>query len=165
MPPTEDIISFVRHETGDDALAELFAQALKVHLGNPDELKGYAALFPRNGIGVAQGSSLSAFAGNVLLFDMDQELNAMPVTCIRYIDDLLMVSTSKDALAAAVTYAGSTLSRFNFSLYTSADGPEKAAAGECANAIDFLGCTIQPKRCSPSAPERVNDFETSWFRV
>lgn len=148
--PTDKVVDFVRSETGDEAFVELFAKALEVHLGNEDELLGYAHLFPSGGIGVAQGSSLSAFAGNVLLYDMDQKLNTMGVTAVRYIDDILMVSPDLGSIDAAKAYAEKTLTGFGFGLYTPADGDEKAAQGECSKSFNFLGCTLQPKRCVPS---------------
>lgn len=149
--PTEKVVDFVRRETGDEAFVELFGKALEVHLGNEDELVGYTHLFPKGGIGVAQGSSLSAFAGNVLLYDMDQKLNTMGVTAVRYIDDILMVGADLSTIDAAKAYAEKTLTDFGFGLYTPANGPEKAAQGECSKSINFLGCTLQPKRCVPSA--------------
>ena len=149
--PTEKVVDFVRRETGDEAFVELFGKALEVHLGDEDELVGYTHLFPKGGIGVAQGSSLSAFAGNVLLYDMDQKLNTMGVTAVRYIDDILMVGADLSTIDAAKAYAEKTLTDFGFGLYTPADGPEKAAQGECSKSINFLGCTLQPKRCVPSA--------------
>lgn len=149
--PTDKVVDFVRNETGDEPFVELFTKALEVHLGNEDELVGYAHLFPRGGIGVAQGSSLSAFAGNVLLYDMDHTLNTMGVTAVRYIDDILMVGADPTAIDAAKAYAERTLTDFGFGLYTPADGPDKAAQGKCSKSINFLGCTLQPKRCVPSA--------------
>ncbi|MDD9731054.1 reverse transcriptase domain-containing protein [Mameliella sp. AT18] len=149
--PTDKVVDFVLRETGDEAFIELFAKALEVHLANEDELVGYAHLFPKGGIGVAQGSSLSAFAGNVLLYEMDQKLNTMGVTAVRYIDDILMVGADLSSIDAAKAYAEKTLTDFGFGLYTPADGPEKAAQGECSKSINFLGCTLQPKRCVPSA--------------
>jgi RNA-directed DNA polymerase len=150
--PTAGVVDFVRSETGDDALADLFSRGLEVHLANKDELKGYADLFPQGGIGVAQGSSLSAFAGNSLLYDLDHELNDMGVVAIRYIDDILIVSNNEAALNAAVDHAEKTLTLFGFGLYEPNKGSYKAARGECGNqVINFLGCSIQPKRCVPSA--------------
>ena len=149
--PTERVVEFVRNETGDDELSELFREALKVHLGNAEELVGYTHLFPKGGIGVAQGSSLSAFAGNVLLFDLDQQLNEMNVTSVRYIDDLLIVAKREADLDAAVRHAECTLANLKFGLYAPAEGSDKAARGECCNAFDYLGCTIQPSRCVPSS--------------
>ncbi|QGZ35671.1 reverse transcriptase domain-containing protein [Stappia indica] len=149
--PTDKVVSFVQRETGDEAFVALFSKALEVHLGNEDELVGYTHLFPKGGIGVAQGSSLSAFAGNVLLYDMDQKLNTMGVTAVRYIDDILMVGADQASIDAAKTHAEKTLTDFGFGLYNPADGPDKAAQGECSKSINFLGCTLQPKRCVPSA--------------
>lgn len=147
---TAPIVDFVRRETGDDALADLFERALDVHLANEDELKGYAKLFPKGGIGVAQGSSLSAFAGNVLLYDLDHELNAMNVTAVRYIDDILVVAGQEADLDAAVAHAKARLVGLGFDLYAPAAGSDKAAKGLCRDAMNFLGCTIQPNRCVPS---------------
>ncbi len=99
---------------------------------------------------MAQGSSLSAFAGNVLLYDLDHQLNAMGVTAVRYVDDILMVATDEKLLDAAIQHASDTHS-FGFGLYAPVAGSEKAARGECSNSINFLGCTVQPKRCVPSS--------------
>jgi RNA-directed DNA polymerase len=149
--PTERVVDFIRAETKEGAFVDLFARGLAVHLANPDELQGYAALFPQGGIGVAQGSSLSAFAGNVLLYDMDHQLNALGVTAVRYIDDVLMVAADEESLELAIKYAEKTLSSFGFGLYSPENGSDKAARGECKNSINFLGCCVQPNRCVPSA--------------
>jgi hypothetical protein len=149
--PTSDVVAFVRQETKDDLFADLFAKALEVHLANKDELSTYASLFPAGGIGVAQGASLSAFAGNVLLFDFDHELNlGNGVVAVRYIDDILMVSSSAQELDQAIILAETRLRKFGFALYSPTKGSDKAAKGRCADSFNFLGCTIQPNRCVTS---------------
>ena len=148
--PTQRIVDFVREETKDQPLAEIFARGLEVHLKNEDELLSYASLFPSNGIGVAQGSSLSAFAGNVLLYEFDHELNQRPVTAVRYIDDLVIVASSESALREAIDFSKKRLKALGFSLYDPRPSFDKAAKGRCADAFNFLGCTIQPNRCVPS---------------
>lgn len=149
--PVDPVINFVRNETRDNALADLFAAGLEVHLENPEELKGYVDLFPSNGRGVAQGSSLSAFAGNVLLFDMDHKINKLDVTAVRYIDDIMIVSDTESELSKAIDLAKSHLGGHNFELYPPSKDSDKAAIGECAQSFGFLGCTLQPNRCVPSA--------------
>lgn len=148
--PTNKIVDAIRLETQDDELSDLFARGLKVDLSNKDELLTYARLFPSNGIGVAQGSSLSAFAGNVLLYDLDHKLNDMNVTAVRYIDDVVMISNSHEHLAEAVRFCKSQLMAFGFSLYEPVAGSDKAAQGRCSESFNFLGCTLQPERCVPS---------------
>lgn len=148
--PTEKVVKKIRDETSDSRLCDLLSAALKVELDNEDELKSYSKLFPRGGIGVAQGGSLSAFAGNVLLYDFDLALNSLEVTGVRYIDDILIVSPSKSQLDNAVEFTKSELSQFGFSLYPPDKSKGKADEGRCADSFNFLGCTIQPKRCVPS---------------
>ena len=87
---------------------------------------------------------------------MDHTLNTMGVTAVRYIDDILMVSADLESIDAAKAHAEKTLADFGFGLYTPADGPDKAAQGECSKSINFLGCTLQPKRCVPSAKSIEN---------
>ncbi len=152
--PTQLIVDRVLHETNDADLTDLFAKGLEVNLANKDELMTYARIFPSGGIGVAQGSSLSAFAGNVLLYELDHELNELGVTAVRYIDDLVILSDDEDKLNNAITYAKKGLKRFDFSLYEPSPGSDKASAGSCSNSFKFLGCTLQPNRCVPSKQSR-----------
>lgn len=148
--PVEKVVRIVLEETKDKKLADLFRDGLQVHLSNKEELAGYAKLFPANGIGVAQGSSLSAFAGNVLLYDHDHELNSMGVTAIRYIDDIIILGDTQAALDASISHCKNRLSEFRFSLYRPAPGSDKASQGTCKSGINFLGCELRPKKCSPS---------------
>ncbi|MGF0540386.1 reverse transcriptase domain-containing protein [Agrobacterium sp. ES01] len=152
--PTAGIVTKVRSETGDEKLAALFAKGLEVNLANEDELFSYSKLFPSNGTGVAQGSSLSAFAGNVLLFDFDHQLNDMGVTAVRYIDDLLIVSSSETSLDDAISFSEKYLASFGFSLYPAVAGSDKAARGKCKTGFNFLGCMVQTNRCVPSSASR-----------
>ena len=159
--PTNDVVACVREETSDEKLAALFEEALKVQLSNPDDLAGYARLFPSGGIGVAQGSSLSAFAGNVLLFDYDHELNRMDVSAVRYIDDIFILSESERALNQAIEYSEKHLSAYGFSLYKPVAGSDKASRGLCRDSFNFLGCTIQPNRCVPSVASVQKTLDNS----
>ncbi|QDC08906.1 hypothetical protein FHY55_06465 [Oceanicola sp. D3] len=151
--PQEPVVEFVRNETGDDELADLFANGLDVQLANADQLDGYADLFPSNGRGVAQGSSLSAFAGNVLLYEMDHEINSLDVgvTAVRYIDDIMIVADTQERLNASVSLAKLKLGGMGFELYEPTESADKAETGKCSDGFGFLGCTLHPKSCSPSS--------------
>lgn len=148
--PTNAVVKLVREYTNDDDFVALFEHSLALRLHNGEELKRYASLFPQNGIGVAQGSSLSAFAGNLLLYDLDHQLNQMGVTAVRYVDDILIVAKNEQLLEQAIVHAGAALESFGFGLYIPTEGSDKANKGRCSDAINFLGCTIQPNRCVPS---------------
>ena len=148
--PTDPVVQAVLAETKDREFSDLFSKALEVNLANVAELGTYRSIFPSNGKGVAQGSSLSAFAGNLLLYDFDHELNAMGVTAIRYIDDLFIVAKDDAALDTAIAFARQRLGDLGFELYDETKDPEKAARGSCSASFDLLGCAVQPGRCVPS---------------
>ena len=165
--PTKDVIEVIRTETQDNQLTDLFAAALEVNLANEQELQTYARLFPKDGKGVAQGSSLSAFAGNVLLYDFDHELNGMGVAAVRYIDDIFILGDDPTKLAVAVEFASDFFKRLSMSLYPPVPSSDKAASGLCRDAFNFLGCTIQPRRCVPSSAsitKMLSDVRDSFSR-
>lgn len=149
--PVANVVEIVMRETGDRDFCNLFDKALRIELANPDELKTYANLFPKDGRGVAQGGSLSAFSGNALLYDFDHALNTKGITSVRYIDDIIILANEKERLGAAVEFAKRELHKFGFSLYSPDKKLGKADEGLCANSFNFLGCTIQPNRCVPSS--------------
>lgn len=155
--PVRAVVEKVREATADEDLVRLFEKALEVQLKNKDELGSYSRLFPSDGRGVAQGSSLSAFAGNILLFDLDKAINSLGVYAVRYIDDIVILAETETELNAAIDFTKSALKKYGFSLYEPVPGSEKASHGACTKAFDFLGCTIQPNRCVPSRVS-VNSF-------
>ena len=55
----------------------------------------FLSLFPNETIGVAQGSALSALAGNIALREFDAEMNSRGLVCVRYIDDFMLLGGSK----------------------------------------------------------------------
>lgn len=153
--PTQTVIDRIHTETGDTKLANLISNALHISLANADELGPDKELFPTKGIGVAQGSPLSAFASNVLLCDFDTELNSKCVTTIRYVDDILILAEDENQLSEAVELAQLRLQRMNLELYAPKIATkEKADTGLCTDGIMFLGCFLQPKRCIPHRNSR-----------
>ncbi len=81
----------------DRDFLDLFEDCIKVELSNLAKLGSGAARFPREDLGVAQGSSLSPLMGNILLHEFDQRMNEGGCRCIRYIDDILILGpTAKD---------------------------------------------------------------------
>jgi RNA-directed DNA polymerase len=79
----------------DHDFLALFDECLRVELSNLSELGAGADRFPREDLGVAQGSSLSPLMGNILLYDFDRKMNEGNCRCIRYIDDILILGPSQ----------------------------------------------------------------------
>ncbi len=150
------VINFVRAQTKDNKLAHIFAAGLNVELGNKEKLAEYFDLFPQDGVGVAQGSSLSAFAGNVLLYELDQELNSKGVRAYRYIDDLIIFGKDNTSVQQARSFAIQWLKKKGMSLYDPAKEPNKAEEGHIRNGFTYLGCRVTHNQVEPSASSRQN---------
>jgi hypothetical protein len=91
--PVAQVVSFLRDSISDDAFCRLFADALATNLCNREELeeRNHFTLFPDSEIGVAQGSALSALAGNIVLQEFDEAMNGRGIVCVRYIDDFILL--------------------------------------------------------------------------
>ncbi len=149
--PTSFVANYVRENTQDHRFSEIFEAALSFELQNKDELKEYARLFPHDGIGVAQGSSLSAFAGNIFLYDFDRQINSHGVRMFRYIDDVIILAKDAQALGTAVRMSNAILREYEMKLYDPKASPDKASSGLTSNGFEFLGCSIRGARVSPSS--------------
>ncbi|WP_215228056.1 reverse transcriptase domain-containing protein [Erythrobacter sp. 3-20A1M] len=148
----EDVIAFLRRDGLDEPFVQLVAKALAVELKNadqlaPDDLK----LFPTGRDGVAQGCPLSALAGNIVLEQFDREMNGRGITCIRYIDDFLLIGRSQSSVLKALASASKILRGLGMDIYNPAHDPGKAFAGVVGEPHSFLGYDLIPGEYPPSA--------------
>lgn len=155
MIPHSKVIDFIRNETNDDLIADLFSKAIKVEIANKDELGKYLDLFPHSGVGFAQGSSLSAFAGNILLNDFDVLMNSDKVKMLRYVDDLIIMGRSNEDVQKAKSLAKSHLRQFGMELYPPGKDKKKADEGHIRNGLMHLGCIINNGQVEPDKDARV----------
>ena len=123
--PRREIGEFLSKYVGDREFLDLFEAATTTELANEAELgeKG-AALFPLGMHGVAQGNPLSPLMGNILLRDFDRELNKDRITCLRYIDDFLLMGSTESAVASAFRRATELLRQFGMKTIRSSS-PER----------------------------------------
>ena len=148
--PKQEIVDFVCGQTGDRLFATLLSQALATELDNAEEIKHLLYLFPLDDVGVPQGSSLSAFAGNVVLRDFDKRLNGGNITTVRYIDDFVILGPSERAVRACFSSAVTILSDLGMTAYDPNEDSEKARVGRVTDDFDFLGCSVRTNGISPS---------------
>lgn len=154
--PKSRIIQFVQDQTTDKEFVTLFEQAMMTELANVDEVKEYLYLFPLEDVGIPQGSSLSAFAGNVVLRDFDAQLNGRNITTIRYIDDFVVLGPSEKAVKKAFCSAVSVLGDLGMTAYRPEENPEKSRLGAIIDGFDFLGCSVRINGVAPSRKSRQN---------
>ncbi|MGC2087545.1 MAG: reverse transcriptase domain-containing protein [Bradyrhizobium sp.] len=155
--PLEQINNFVRKAVQEDAFCNLFSQALETNLANKEELeeRKHFTLFPTNDIGVAQGSALSALAGNIILHTFDVEMNGRGIVCVRYIDDFILLGTSEKNVAAAFRSAQMRLSQLGMSAYDIDDEKArrsgKVDSGNIHDGTNVLGYRISAGSLQPSS--------------
>lgn len=140
-----EVVNFIRAQTSDDEFVDLFARALRVELANANELDPEdLQMFPTDGVGVAQGCPLSALSGNVVLREFDRELNGRGITCVRYIDDFVLLGKKKQSVKAALKAASTHLAKMGMSIYDPTERPDKAFFGHIREGFEFLGYQIIP---------------------
>ena len=128
--PKSAVLAKVRTVVDDDEFFELVGEAMNTELGNLESLLAdERALFPLTDIGVAQGSSLSPLAGNILLSDFDIAMNQRDIVCLRYIDDFIILGPTQKAVNAAFKRALKLLSVHGLEAYDPHMTPEKAETG------------------------------------
>jgi hypothetical protein len=148
------VVQLVREQTMDDRFVTLLGAAMTVELQNPEEVKEFLDLFPTNDVGVPQGSSLSAFAGNVVLNQFDQQFNAQNIVTIRYIDDFVILGPSGRHVRAAFRSAQKLLKCLGMTAYGPDENSAKATTGEIQEGFEFLGCIIKGSSIGPSRGAR-----------
>lgn len=107
-------------------------------------------MFPSDEVGVPQGSSLSAFAGNIVLRDFDRKLNGRGISTIRYIDDFVILGPNERYVRKAFEQGCMILSSLQMTAYAPWENSEKATMGKIEDGIDFLGCHLNAQGVMPS---------------
>jgi len=152
----DQVCNFIYEQTKDNEIQKIFRDGLNIELGNKDDLAKYFDLFPRDGVGVPQGSSLSAFSGNVLLYEFDRMLNTDATRAYRYIDDVIILGRDEASVDQARSQAIKWLKNKGMSLYTPVKGSDKAEEGKVESSFTYLGCKIMPNHVAPCKPSMMN---------
>ena len=154
--PIADVVNFIRSSTSDEAFCCLFEQALATNLANKAELeeRKHFTLFPSVDIGVAQGSALSALAGNIVLREFDEAMNGRGIVCVRYIDDFILLGESRAKVVTAFKSAQDRLRALGMTCYDVSDPiavrDGKVDEGNIHDGTDVLGYRISARSLQPS---------------
>ena len=108
-----------------------------------EELGENRKLFPLHEIGVAQGSCLSPLIGNIVLAEFDEALNTNDISCIRYIDDFIILASCEKDLNGCFRKAQRILGKLGMEAYEPQSDSGKCELGPTTNNFAFLGCDIR----------------------
>lgn len=150
--PKPKVIEIVGQAVVDDEFTAFLKAAINVELSNLAKLRQYAHRFPTGEIGVAQGSSLSPFLGNIVLADFDQRMNAGDCRCIRYIDDFIILAPTAKAAAARLRMARDILGTLGMEC---APGKTWEKPISVAGQIEFLGIELHNGLIRPASGARA----------
>jgi len=150
------ILELLRPHLNCEATLKLFEEAIKTDLANIDDLrrKGLAEIFPIGIEGVAQGSPLSPLIANIYLADFDLEMNSDGITCLRYIDDFLLLGATLSDVDKAFNRSLKVLRKIGLEAYDPRTDKAKASRGATQKGFDFLGCNVSPGLVQPSEATR-----------
>lgn len=154
--PRENVFEFLSEANVEPDFVELVKRALIVELANQDRLSAAdRKLFPTGSDGVAQGCPLSALAGNIVLRDFDAKMNGRGITCIRYIDDFILVGPDERAATKAMESAATMLAAYGMTIYDPLRAPTKAFRGIVGAPHEFLGHKLIPGSYPPADGARA----------
>ncbi len=149
--PKADVLAFLSREIFDEKFIGLIERALTIELRNAADLsEDDLALFPLGPGGVAQGSPLSALAGNIVLRDFDHEMNQRGLICIRYIDDFVLLGKKFSNVRKGMDAAGQLLRQLGMDIYDPSNDSSKAFIGPIDGSQTFLGYKLEPSSYPPS---------------
>ena len=152
--PRETVLGILSKVIDDEKFIRVLGQALTLELNNRSSLGANDVLFPLREIGVPQGNSLSAFAGNVLLHEFDEKLNTDTFSCLRYVDDFVILAKSEKYARKCLEHAIEILKGFGLTAYDPKYELEKAEAGWTNQGFDLLGCKVHQTIINPSLKNR-----------
>lgn len=145
------VIDFLRAQGAEPEFVQLVENALTVELSNAGKLsEDDRRLFPTGTDSVAQGCPLSALAGNIVLEDFDGQMNRRDITCIRYIDDFIVIGKTKSAVEKAMVAAKAFLAELKMDIYHPVESPTKAFIGPIGEPHVFLRYKLIPGAYPPS---------------
>ena len=153
--PKSEVSDFIRKAVCDTQFLNFFEIALATNLTNQEELeeRNLFKLFPNPEIGVAQGSALSALAGNIALRHFDAEMNGRSIVCIRYIDDFILLGPSEAKVMTAYRSARRILRTRCMDIYDLDDRNAYTAGkvdhGNIYDGTDFLGYRVSGQSRQP----------------
>lgn len=150
------VLDLLRPQIKCAATLELFEEAIKTDLANIDDLrrKGLDEIFPIGIEGVAQGSPLSPLLANIYLADFDEAMNSNGITCLRYIDDFLLLGATLGDVDKSFNRSLKELGKIGLGAYNPQTDKTKASRGSTEKGFDFLGCNVSPGLVQPSEATR-----------
>ncbi len=162
--PRPNVIEKISNFWNDIDFSKLLEKSTNIEVNNLNELaKRYGVEFRDkfifNKTGTPQGCCLSPLIGNVLLYEFDLRMNTDDVSCIRYLDDFIILGPTNKAVCGVYRKAKKLLNFYNLTVYD-LDNKNKTSYGMVDKGFEFLGVEIRGKLNRPSSASRTKFLES-----
>ena len=110
--------------------------------------------------GIPRGSSLSPLLGAFYLMELDQKMARLDVKYFRYMDDILILASTRWKLKKAVRVLNQTFNELKLEKH-----PDKTLIGQAERCFDFLGYRFKPDGRISLAQKTIDNFtaKTLWL--
>jgi len=157
--PRAHVVQQISGFWNDNDFSELLEKATNIEIANLAEIEQkYGADFRDNFIfdktGTPQGCCLSPLIGNVLLHEFDAQMNSQDSTCLRYLDDFIILGPTYGAVRGAYKKAQRLLGKHELQAYNPETQSDKASQGTVDKPFEFLGIEFINKLIRPSSASR-----------
>lgn len=155
--PLPTIYAFIEQHISDKKFLDLLKRATNLEIENIGSIETqYRDLFDFNLKGTPQGCCLSSLFGNILLHEFDILTNASGATCLRFLDDFIIVAPSAKSAWASYKKGEKAAQKHKLKMYDPKKDMEKAREGAITQRLEFLGVEIENGRTRPSNKNITN---------
>jgi RNA-directed DNA polymerase len=157
--PRANVAKQISDFWNDNEFSQLLEKVTNIEISNLVDLeRKYGVEFRDKFIfdktGTPQGCCLSPLIGNVLLYKFDLQMNSQDITCLRYLDDFIILGPTYRAVRRAYKKAQRLLSEFGLQAYDHETQPDKASQGTIDKSFEFLGIEFMGRLIRPSFRSR-----------
>jgi hypothetical protein len=143
----------------DNDFSQLLEKTTNIEIDNLADLERkhgveFKDKFVFDKTGAPQGCCLSPLIGNVLLHEFDEQMNSQEITCLRYLDDFIILGPTYRAVRRAYKKAQGLLGKHGLQAYDLETQSDKASQDTVDKAFEFLGVEFRDKLIRPSSASR-----------
>lgn len=157
------LLQSLREVLPDDSLLELIDKSINTEVANASDIeaRGLSECWDAE-LGVPQGAVLSPLLANLYLAEFDEAINASGFSLVRYVDDLVIPTSSKAEAERAFHECKETLAKLGLSIHELNQKNEKGkiktrVLGEYQS-FEFLGLRFNKNSIHP-APNKLSDLK------
>lgn len=111
-------------------------------------------------VGTPQGCCLSPLFGNILLHEFDACMNTNDITCLRYLDDFIILGPDRNSVKGIFGKGLKMLEGLGLSAYKLDDPSGKSSIGRVDEKFEFLGIEINSGKVRPTSESKNRLFDS-----